>query len=82
MITSKINLKITRTKLCNDDIKNIYEEKAIEKDLLKIGTTATSAVGIKQWGVDTEKVKIAESTSNSNITITSEAEIAHNSDDT
>ena len=63
---------------CNDDIKNIDEEKAPSK----IGITAPPQVRIKQLDVYTEKVKIAESTSNLNSTITSEAESAHKSDDT
>ena len=59
--------------------------ETIERDPLKLGIVATSAVGVKQCGIDTEnspKEKIAESTSSSNITIISEAEIEHNSDDT
>ena len=67
---------------CNDDIKNIDEEKANEKDPSKIGITAPPEVRIEQWDVYTEKVKIAESTSNLNNTIISEAESAYNNDNT
>ena len=63
---------------CSNDIKNIIEGKASSK----LSSTGPPQARIKQWDIHTEKVKIAESTSNLDSTNISEAERAYNNDNT
>ena len=63
---------------CRNDIKNIIEGKASSK----LGSTGPPQARIKQLDIQTEKLKIAESTSNLDSINISEAERAYNNDNT